>query len=112
MHTLSPLRQTLLIGLSRLYFYTYWSTLRRVLGVPLSRWVKGIPLLLTAVSLVRGWPLPLFILFATLSLLTQLVYRHAKRRSYKSFVADPAPSPDPVPPLLANRRVKLGHRHL
>ena len=107
MHTLSPLRQTLLTGLSRFYFYTYWSTLRQVLGMPLSRWVKGAPLLLTAVFFIRNWPLPLLILLAVLSLLIQLVYRHAKRRSYKSFVADPVPPPAPVPPLPANQRVKL-----
>lgn len=107
MHTLPPHRQTLLTALSRLYFYTYWSTLRRVLGIRLSQLIKGIPLLLTAVALISRWPLPLLILLATLSLLIQIIYRHAKRRSYKSFVADPAPPPPLVPPLPANQRVKL-----
>lgn len=107
MHTLTPFRQTLLTALSRFYFYTYWSTLRRILGMPISRLIKGIPLLLTIVALLVGWPLPLLIVLATLALLVQLVYRHAKRRSYNSFLADQAPPPALVPPLPANQRVKL-----
>lgn len=105
--TLTPLRQALLVTLGRLYLFTYWSTLRRVAGIPVSRLIKGAPLLLALVGLLLGWPLPFLVFLTAVALLIQLAYLFARRRSYKSFVANPLPPIAPVTLLPPNQRVKL-----
>ena len=109
MTTLSPLRYRLLGYQGHLYLLTYWSTLRRVLGMPLSRLIKGLPILLAFVALIWASSLPLFFFFMGLALLIQLSYWYAKRQSYNTFVADPIPLPpdDALMSLSANQRVQL-----
>ncbi|MEM7114332.1 MAG: hypothetical protein AAF614_17990 [Chloroflexota bacterium] len=109
MTTLSPFHNTLLGYQGQLYLLTYWSTLRRVLGIPLSRLVKGIPILLAFAALLWVGSLPLFYLFAGLALFIQLGYWYAKRQSYNTFVADPIslPADDALESLPANRRIPL-----
>ncbi len=69
---------------ARLFAFAFVTTLRRVLGLPLSRWFSlGLWLVVLVTPWTRLWPLAIAAL-AALFLLRQL-YRRARRRGYATF---------------------------
>lgn len=109
MTTLSPLRHTFLSYQGHLYLVAYWSTLRRVLGMPISSIVKAVPIILALLVLIFNGSLALLLFLVGLASLIHLGYWVAKRQSYNAFVADPVSLPpnDALQPLPANQHVKL-----
>ena len=95
-----------------IFYWTYLTNVRKVMGMPWSRVVKWLPLLLLVVGWFGGWPSLWLWLFLSLAILLRLVYWLAYRVGYNIFVPNRKGGMMTVPDnametLAANQRVEI-----